>query len=302
MPQSNFGKNETQLAEPQMSQLKPKRRLGFFRSPRNHNIERLLNRFKTIFFPGLHASVKLREFEDSGGVCLVREVKGFDERSDHFYRHVQFLGRLRHRHLLSLREVDVDHCLLLIFDNIENGSLKDHLNDPLKTPLDWRTRLQIANGVVAALEYLFLFSEPPVCHVSITSSNIMLDENFTAKLSDFGLLPSGGNSDTMPYSEDCLKQKSCRIIFQLGVLILELVTGQSSEMEGSDLIEWIQESRFYNSIDKMIDPDLGNNYDCTELKSLLAVAKLCIKSWDEPSFTIPQLFRHLQRKIHITHQ
>ncbi|XP_025629002.2 lysM domain receptor-like kinase 3 isoform X5 [Arachis hypogaea] len=40
---------------------------------------------------------------------------------------------------------------LLIFDNIENGSLKEHLNDPLNTPLNWRMRLQIANEVVAAL-------------------------------------------------------------------------------------------------------------------------------------------------------
>ena len=94
--------------------------------------------------------------------------------------------------------------------------------------------------------------------------------------------PSSSTSD--------LKQKSCKIIFQLGVLILELVTGQSSEMEGSDLIEWIQESRFYNSIDKMIDPDLGNNYDCTELKSLLAVAKLCIKSWKLFSITFSTNF------------
>ncbi|KEH41475.1 kinase family protein, putative [Medicago truncatula] len=44
---------------------------------------------------------------------------------------------------------------LLIFDNIDNGSLKEHLNDPLKTPLNWRTRLQIANGVVAALGSVF---------------------------------------------------------------------------------------------------------------------------------------------------
>ncbi|QHO07944.1 putative receptor-like protein kinase [Arachis hypogaea] len=71
---------------------------------------------------------------------------------------------------------------LLIFDNIENGSLKEHLNDPLKTPLNWRMRLQIANEVVAALEYLFLFNDPPAYHVSISSSNIMLDENFAAKI------------------------------------------------------------------------------------------------------------------------
>ncbi|KAG5140927.1 hypothetical protein GLYMA_12G190200v4 [Glycine max] len=266
------------------------------------DVRRATDGFHRVLYSNSEVSAYAAKFGDGGGACLVREVKGFDEGNDDFYRHVQFLGRLRHRHLLSLRGFSVgrNHKRLLIFDNIENGSLKDHLNDPLKTPLDWRTRLQIANGVVAALqEYLFLFSDPPVCHVSITSSNIMLDENFTAKLSDFGLLTSGGNSVMVPYSED-LKQKSCKIIFQLGVLILELVTGQSSEMEGSDLIEWIQESRFYNSIDKMIDPDLGNNYDCTELKSLLAVAKLCIKSWDKPSFTIPQLFRHLQKKIDIS--
>ncbi|KAL4287530.1 hypothetical protein S83_066641 [Arachis hypogaea] len=73
-------------------------------------------------------------------------------------------------------------CRLLIFDNIENGSLKEHLNDPLKTLLNWRMRLQIANEVVATLEYLFFFSDPPAYHVSISSSNIMLDENFAAKI------------------------------------------------------------------------------------------------------------------------
>ncbi|KAL2331870.1 hypothetical protein Fmac_019451 [Flemingia macrophylla] len=266
------------------------------------DVRRATDGFRRVVYSNSDVSAYAAKFGDGGGVCLVREVKGFDEGSRNFHRHVQFLGRLRHRHLLSLRGFSVgrNNKRLLIFDSIENGSLKEHLNDPLKTPLNWRTRLQIANGVLAALEYLFLFSEPPVCHVSITSGNIMLDENFTAKLSDFGLLTSGGDSVMMPYSEDCMKQKSCKIIFQLGVLILELVTGQSSEMEGSDLIEWIQESRFYNSIDKMIDPDLGNDYDCTELKSLLALAKLCIKSWERPTFTIPQLFRYLQKKIDIT--
>ncbi|XP_004487442.1 probable receptor-like protein kinase At1g49730 [Cicer arietinum] len=256
--------------------------------------------FQRIVFSNSEISAYAANFgESDGGVCLVKEVKDFDRgNDDNFHRQVQFLGRLHHRHLLSLKGFSLKHNhkskRLLIFDNIENGSLKEHLNDPLKTPLNWRTRLQIANGVVAALEYLFLFSEPPVTHVSISSGNIMLDENFTAKLSDFGL-QTGGKSVT----QDCTGQESCKIIFQLGVLILELVTGQSSEMEGSDLIEWIQESRFFSSIDKMLDPDLGNSFDCTELKSLLAVAKLCIKSWDKPSYTVPQLFRYLQKKINI---
>ncbi|CAL0321826.1 unnamed protein product [Lupinus luteus] len=255
--------------------------------------------FHRIIYSNAEVSAYAANFEDSG-VCLVKEMKHFDDEAntDSFFRQLQLLGRLHHRHLLSLKGFSLGHKhkRLLIFDNIENGSLKEHLNDPLKTPLNWRTRLKIANDVVAALEYLFLFSEPPVCHVSISSSNIMLDETFTAKLSDFGFLTPGGSSVVTPSSKDCMGQ----IVFQLGVLILELVTGQSSEMEGSDLIEWIQESRFYSSIDKMIDPDLGNNYDCRVLKSLLAVAKLCIKSKDKPSsFTMPQLFRYLQMRTDI---
>jgi hypothetical protein len=72
-----------------------------------------------------------------------------------------------------------------VFDNIENGSLKEHLNDPLKTPLNWKTRIQIAIGVAAALEYLLVFSsnDAQIYDVSVNSCNIMLDENFTPKVS-----------------------------------------------------------------------------------------------------------------------
>ncbi|XLT69756.1 hypothetical protein HN873_026195 [Arachis hypogaea] len=308
-------------------------RVFFVRRIPYKDVKRATDGFQRVIYSNSEVTAYAARFgEGGGGVFLVKEVKDFGQQNDVFCRQIQFLGRLHHRHLLSLKGFSVGkHKRLLIFDNIENGSLKEHLNDPLKTPLNWRTRLQIANEVVAALEYLFLFSDPPAYHVSISSSNIMLDENFAAKLSDFSLLTPSANSVMMPNSggpslstenktevlilsyftlmrspassgiSDSMKQKSCKIIFQLGVLILELVTGQSSEMEGSDLIPWIQQSRFYNSIDKMIDPDLGNNYDCTELKNLLAVAKLCIKSRDKATFTISQLFRYLQRKIDISH-
>ena len=94
-------------------------------------------------------------------------------------------------------------------------------------------------------------------------------------------------------------QEGNNIIFELGVLILELITGQSSEKGGVDLIQWVQESRLSISIQKMIDPDLGNSYDTTELNNLLAVARLCIKSGDQPTFSLPQIFRYLHKKLDI---
>lgn len=130
----------------------------------------------------------------------------------------------------------------------------------------------------------------------------MLDENFTAKLSDVGFFNSVRNYATMPHSscpEDCSTQDCSNIIFQLGVLILELVTGQSPEEGDVDLIQWIQESSISSSIHRMIDPDLGGSYDSKELKKLLAVARLCIKTKDKPTISIPQISRYLQNEVDI---
>lgn len=94
-------------------------------------------------------------------------------------------------------------------------------------------------------------------------------------------------------------QECGNIMFQLGVLILELITGQSSENGGADLVQWIRESRFCSSIHKMLDPDLGSSYDSRELKSLLAVAKLCVRDGDKPKASMQQILRYLRKKIEI---
>lgn len=97
---------------------------------------------------------------------------------------------------------------------------------------------------------------------------------------------------------DCLGSAECRnIIFQLGVLILELITGQSSEKGGFDLVQWVQENRLGGSIHNMIDPDIGNDYNSTELRNLLDVAIVCIKSRDKPVFSTAKLLRYLQKKL-----
>ncbi|KAM0032570.1 putative protein kinase RLK-Pelle-URK-1 family [Helianthus debilis subsp. tardiflorus] len=215
-------------------------------------------------------------------------------------REVQLLGRLHHRHIVALDGFSVGRKRFLVFENVENGSLKEHLNDPLKTPLDWRIRLKIAVGVAAALEYLHFFCDPPVYHVSISSSTIMLDENYNAKLSDVGLLGSGSSDHVMARrTSNCNGQVYGNIMYELGLLILELITGQSSDKTGTDLSQWIEESCFPTSIYNMIDPDLGNNYDSRELKGLLAVARFCIKSADEPNSFTPQIYRYLQKKVSI---
>uniref|UniRef100_A0A9I9D8C0 Protein kinase domain-containing protein n=1 Tax=Cucumis melo TaxID=3656 RepID=A0A9I9D8C0_CUCME len=264
-------------------------------------VKRATGGFNRVVYTNPRSAAYNAKFQD-GRVALVKELRALNDNL--FYTEVQLLGRLHHRHLLTLRGFSTaGHKRLLVFDEIGNGSLRDLLNDPLRTPLNWRMRLQIAAGVAAALEYLFLFTHPPMCHVSISSSTIMLDENFTAKISDIGFLCSPVNITGYPdaqKSDDFRDEKCGNIIYQLGVLILELITGQSSDGTGADLIRWIQGTNFARSMNKMIDPDLGNSFDYKDVRNLLSIARLCIKSREKPRFSVAQIFRYLQSKVDLT--
>ncbi|XP_051113265.1 probable receptor-like protein kinase At1g49730 [Andrographis paniculata] len=268
------------------------------------DIKKATDGFKRIINNSSQGTSYKAKFQN-GSVATVKEVKLPDEDDDSFIREVQLLGRLHHRHILAVCGYSTGSKRFLVFENMENGSLKEHLSDPLRTPLNWRTRLQIAIGIAAAVEYLHFFCDPPIHQVSLSSSSILLDENLIPKISDISLFNASGNQITsLPTSSHCSKEcavEGCKnIIFQLGLVILELITGQSAEKGGVDLVQWVQESRFPGSIHKMIDPDLGNSYDQRELKGLLSVARLCIRCVDRQSICTPQILWYLQKKIGIT--
>ncbi|XP_042521314.1 probable receptor-like protein kinase At1g49730 [Macadamia integrifolia] len=272
--------------------------LHFLRHFSNKNIKRATAGFRIV--ANLSSGPVYRAKFQDGLMAMVKEVKTFPQGKAAFYKEVQLLGHLHHCHLVGLRGFSTGRERFLVFEYTERGSLKEHLTDPLKTPLTWKTRLLIVTGVAAALEYLYFFCNPPIYHVSINSSNVLLDENFNAKLSDVGLLGSRGNhigKSHLLCSRECMDQECRNIIFQLGVLILELITGQPSEEDGTDLlVQWVQDSNFLRSMHKIVDPALGNTYDSIELRTLLIVARLCTKTDGNPKFSMQQILWYLQRK------
>ncbi|XP_048503748.1 probable receptor-like protein kinase At1g49730 isoform X2 [Beta vulgaris subsp. vulgaris] len=217
------------------------------------------------------------KFED-GSASIVKEVRSVDRSNEVFDKELQCLGRLHHRHVVALRGFSIGRRSFLIFENTAKGSLKEHLNDPLKTPLSWKTRVQIAIGVAAAL----FFCEAPIRHISIDSSDIILDDKLVPKLSNISCLCSEEKADMIP---------------QFGALLLELITGQSLAKESADVIQWIQELRSNLSMHNMIDPDLGNSYSSKELWDLLSVARLCMKVQNTQAFSISQIFWYLQKRF-----
>ncbi|THU61226.1 hypothetical protein C4D60_Mb07t21070 [Musa balbisiana] len=261
-------------------------------------INKATNGFGMVLESGPQGTIYKARFPN-GLVGAVKRVRSQQLGKDTFFENVQLLGRLHHRHLVRLKGFSEGKYRFLVFDYTENGSLKDYLHDPLRTPLNWRTRLQIAIDVAAALEYLQYFCDPPVYDVSVNSNNILLDENFVAKLSDVGFVESDFNRNSesnVTCSEDDTKQKHRRLVFQFGVLLLELITGQSLFNE-AEIVQWIQESGFAYSIHKMVDTDLGDSYDSKELESLLIIARLCTKTENDTLISIPQILRYLQGRL-----
>jgi len=103
-----------------------------------------------------------------------------------------------------------------------------------------------------------------------------------------------------------VERRRAGLVFQYGVLVLELVTGQSPGVDG-ELVRWVQDPGFAASVDRMVDADLGGVYDARELRDLVVVARLCTRDRDGGGggggggdgavVTIPQIVRYLQGKL-----
>ncbi|CAN1237700.1 Serine/threonine-protein kinase PBL27 [Linum grandiflorum] len=168
-----------------------------------------------------------------------------------FLVEVLMLSLLHHPNLVNL----IGYCAdgdqrLLVYEYMPLGSLEDHLHDlPLdKRPLDWNTRMKIAAGAAKGLEHLHDKARPPVIYRDLKCSNILLDEGFEPKLSDFGLAKLGPVGDkthvsTREYAmTGQLTLKSD--VYSFGVVLLEMITGRkaidNSRAAGErNLVAWV---------------------------------------------------------------
>ncbi|XP_030928913.1 probable serine/threonine-protein kinase PBL23 [Quercus lobata] len=217
-----------------------------------------------------------------------------------FLVEVLMLSLLHHPNLVNL----VGYCAdgeqrILAYEYMPNGSLEDHLLEapPDAEPLDWNTRMKIAEGAARGLEYLHETADPPVIYRDFKASNILLDENFNPKLSDFGLAKLGPTGDKTHVSTRVMgtygycapeyaltgQLTTKSDVYSFGVVFLEIITGRrvidnARPSEEQNLVTWAQPLfKDRRKFTLMADPLLEDNYPVKGLYQALAVAAMCLQ-------------------------
>ncbi|XP_057508527.1 LOW QUALITY PROTEIN: probable serine/threonine-protein kinase PBL26 [Actinidia eriantha] len=238
--------------------------------------------------------------EKTGQVVAVKQLdwNGLQGNGE-FLVEVLMLSLLHHQNLVNL----IGYCAdgdqrLLVYEYMPMGSLDDHLLDlaPGQAPLDWFTRMKIALGAAKGLVYLHDKANPPVIYRDLKPSNL-LDDEFNAKLSDFGLAKLGPVGDkthvlsrVMGTYGYCAPeyQRTCQLtvksdVYTFGIVLLELITGRRAidttrRVVEQNLVSWAEpvfkEPSMYT---ELADPLLCGDFPVKCLNQEVAVAAMCLQ-------------------------
>lgn len=246
---------------------------------------------------GVFGTVYKVSFGMQGSVVAVKKLITSDIiHPEDFEREVRVLGKARHPNLISLEGYYwTPQLKLLVSDYVPNGSLQAKLHErlPSTTPLSWTNRFKVILGTAKGLAHLHHSFRPPIIHYNLKPSNILLDDNYNPKISDFGLaslltkldkhVMSSRFQSSLGYVAPELTCQSLRVnekcdIYGFGVLILELVTGRRPVEYGEDNVVILSEHMRVlleegNVLD-CVDPSMGD-YPEDEVLPVLKLALVC---------------------------
>ncbi|XP_021295854.1 putative serine/threonine-protein kinase isoform X1 [Herrania umbratica] len=216
-----------------------------------------------------------------------------------FMSEIVSLSNISHANLVKLLGGCIDGpSRILVYEYMENNSLAQVLlgGEKIRANLSWKSRKEIALGIAQALAYIHEEVKPHIVHRDIKLSNILLDQNFTPKISDFGLSRlfsenvthlSTGVAGTLGYLapeyavSGHLTRKSD--VYSFGVLLLEIVSGRTAidfdvELGEFFLVEKAWEMYKSNQLLQLVDPVLkGSISSGQEVVHFLKVGLLCVQ-------------------------
>ncbi|KAL3517533.1 hypothetical protein ACH5RR_020122 [Cinchona calisaya] len=240
-----------------------------------------------------------------------------------FWTEIEMLSRLRHKHLVSLLGYcNEDQEMILVYEYMPCGTLADNLYKLSRkgkdiVPLSWKQRLKICIGAARGMEYLHTGSECAVIHRDVKDSNILLDENFDAKVSDFGLSKLENITQSKSYistkvigtpgywdPEYVMTRRLTRKsdVYSFGIVLLVVLSGKPAldarnQEEPRSLLSWFRECITEGDIDRIVDPSLQGKISSNSLREFLKCIENCLHQLSKKRPTMAQVVVSLEQAL-----
>ncbi|KAJ6686986.1 PROTEIN KINASE SUPERFAMILY PROTEIN [Salix purpurea] len=260
---------------------------------------------------------------NNGMIVAIKKRPGVP--SPEFVDEVRYLSPIQHKNLVKLLGYCQENNLqVLVYEYISSGSVSNHLygvGHSLDGKLEFKHRLSIALEAAKGLAHLHSLT-PRLVHKNFKTANVLVDENFIAKVADAGLRNFLGRGDiagpsTQVTADEIFLAPEVREfrrfseksdVFSFGVFLLELLCGKEatepSPETSQNLVEWVQDTQDYTNFSSIVDQRLGSSFTAEGMEEFIQLMLQCVEPSSERrpamSYVVMELDRILEKERNLT--